>query len=135
MLKPSLSKEDFVQLVLDGQTTPPQYFPKNAKLNKQINKNVNLVITHGLSPLSAEEVNNYIISKKALILDVKTAKEYYDKHITNSIFIRLKGDFAPWVGILIENIKQPIILVAPKGHEEEAITRLSRIGYDNVLVF
>ncbi|WP_452601333.1 MBL fold metallo-hydrolase [Pontimicrobium sp. MEBiC06410] len=134
-LNPNLSKDDFVQLVLDGLTMPPQYFPKNAQLNKQINKNVNLVITDGLSPLSALETNNYITSKKALILDVRTAQEFCERHITNSIFIGLKGDFAPWVGALIENINQPIILVATKGQEKEAITRLSRIGYDNVLGF
>lgn len=132
-LNPNLSKEDFVQLVLQGLSAPPQYFPKNAQLNKQINKNIDLVIANGMSPLSIPQIENYIASENALVLDVRTAKEFCEKHIPNSMFIGLEGDFAPWAGALIEDINQPIILVAPKGKEKEAIIRLSRIGYDNVL--
>jgi rhodanese-related sulfurtransferase len=72
-------------------------------------------------------------SKKALILDVRTQKDFIESHIPGSIFIGLNGSFAPWVGTLISNIKQPLILVVPEGKSEEAITRLARVGYDNTL--
>lgn len=132
-LQLDLTKDDFVQQVLDGLHTPPPYFPKNALLNKQINKDVNLVITNGLFPMSASEVQRIIASDNVLVLDVRTAGDFCEKHIPNSLFIGLEGDFAPWVGGLIQDIEQSIILITPEGKEEEAITRLSRIGYDNVI--
>ncbi|TYP98991.1 glyoxylase-like metal-dependent hydrolase (beta-lactamase superfamily II) [Tenacibaculum adriaticum] len=132
-LDANLTKDGFVKRVLEGLTSPPQYFPKNAQMNKLINKDINQVITDGLCPISVTECIDYLINDSALILDVRSAEEYTKKHILNSIFIGLEGDFAPWVGTLIKNINQPIILIAPKDKELEAITRLSRIGYDNVL--
>ena len=72
-------------------------------------------------------------TKKALILDVRTQKDYIESHIPGSIFIGLNGSFAPWAGTLISNIKQPLLLVVPEGRSEEAITRLARVGYDNTL--
>ena len=132
-LDPNLSQDEFVEKVLEGLSTPPQYFPKNAMMNKQVNKDVNEVITKGLSPLEADEVVYQVAKKDALILDVRSVEEYIEKHIPKSIFIGLQGAFAPWVGALIKDIQQPIILVAPKGKEKEAITRLSRIGYDHVI--
>lgn len=132
-LDPTLSKEDFVNKVLEGLSTPPQYFPKNAKMNTQINKDVNKVILDGLFPITIPQMMNYVALNYALILDVRPIEDFIKKHVTNSIFIGLDGTFAPWVGALIEDIKQPIILIAPEGREKEAIVRLSRIGYDNVL--
>jgi glyoxylase-like metal-dependent hydrolase (beta-lactamase superfamily II)/rhodanese-related sulfurtransferase len=129
----NLNKEDFVNQVLDGLTSPPQYFPKNAKMNTQINKDINQVISDGLFPMTISQMMNHTALKYALLLDVRTVEEFAKEHIPNSIFIGLDGTFAPWVGALIKDMNQPIILIAPKGREKEAITRLSRIGYDNVL--
>lgn len=132
-LNPNLSKDDFVKQVLDGLSTPPQYFPKNAMMNKQVNKDITQVIKDGLCPLSPQKFTEVATLNNALILDVRSTNEFVKQHIQNSIFIGLEGDFAPWVGSLITDISQPIILVAPKGKEKEAIVRLARIGYDNVL--
>ncbi len=132
-LNPNLSKDDFVKQVLDGLSTPPQYFPKNAMMNKQVNKDITQVIKDGLCPLSPQKFTEVTTLNNALILDVRPTNEFVKQYIPNSIFIGLEGDFAPWVGSLITDISQPIILVAPKGKEKEAIVRLARIGYDNVL--
>lgn len=132
-LNPNLSKDDFVKQVLDGLTTPPQYFPKNALMNKLVNKDITQVIKDGLSPISPEKFTEVATLNKALILDVRSTNDFIKQHVSNSIFIGLEGDFAPWVGSLITDINQPIILVAPKGKEKEAIVRLARIGYDTVL--
>lgn len=134
-LNSSLSKEEFVQQVLDGLTVPPQYFPKNAVMNKQINKPFKEVVSKGLSAISVSDCQEHIKKVNPVLLDVRTPKDFMNKHIPNSTFIGLDGTFAPWVGVILENINQPIILVCPEGREEEAVTRLSRIGYDNVLGF
>jgi len=134
-LNPELSKEEFVKQVLDGLSVPPQYFPKNALMNKGINTSINDILTKGLTAITADKYQDYLAVQNVLFLDVRNPKEFTEKHISNSVFIGLDGTFAPWVGALIENIDQPIVLIAPKGREEEAVTRLSRIGYDNVLGF
>jgi len=132
-LNPELSKEEFVKQVLDGLNVPPPYFSKNAMMNKAINKSINTVISDGLKSISSDQYQNYLALNNVIFLDVRSPKEFSEKHIANSIFIGLDGTFAPWVGALVENINQPIILITPEGREEEAVTRLSRIGYDNVL--
>jgi len=132
-LNPTLSKEEFVKQVLDGLTEPPQYFPKNALMNKAINTSIDDILTKGLTAITANQYQHYLVTQDVQFLDVRSPKEFTEKHIANSIFIGLDGTFAPWVGVLIENSKQPIILITPKGREEETVTRLSRIGYDNVL--
>jgi len=129
----NLSKEEFVKQILDGLTEPPQYFPKNALMNKKVNTPVEELLAKGLTAISANQFKNCTNMQDVLFLDVRSPKEFAERHISNSIFIGLDGAFAPWVGVLIENINQPIILIAPEGREEETITRLSRIGYDNVL--
>jgi len=134
-LNPELSKEEFVTQVLDGLAVPPQYFPKNVMMNKAINTSIGDILTKGLTAITAGQYHHYLAVEDVLFLDVRSPKEFTDKHISNSIFIGLDGTFAPWVGVLIENINQPIILITPEGREEEAVTRLSRIGYDNVLGF
>lgn len=129
----NLSKEEFVKQVLDGLTTPPQYFLKNVKMNKQVNKEVNLVIKDGLLPLNAKETKHYLEHDNILLLDTRSPSEFTEEHIPNSFYIGLNGDFASWAGTLITDINQSIILVTSKSKEKEAITRLSRIGYDNIL--
>ncbi len=132
-LNPNLSKEEFVKQILEGLSEPPQYFPKNALMNKKVNTPIGKLLTKGLTAITANQYQEYLAIDDVLFLDVRSPKEFAEKHIVNSIFIGLDGTFAPWVGALIENINQPIILITPEGREEETVTRLSRIGYDNVL--
>jgi hydroxyacylglutathione hydrolase len=108
---------------------PPQYFSKNANLNKNGYTNVNEVISKGNKALSIEEFKKEAVN--ALILDVRKPNDFVNAHIPNSIFIGIDGQFAPWVGTVIEDINQKIIIVAPEGREEETVLRLSRVGYDN----
>lgn len=131
-LRADMTEDEFVKEVTTGLVAPPQYFPKNVMMNKGINKSINDVIKDALKPLSVEEFKNIKENENALVLDVRHHNKYVKEHIKGSWFIGLDGDFAPWVGALIEDINQPILLVAPEGREEEAITRLARVGYDNV---
>jgi len=132
-LRADMTKAEFVKEVLDGIAAPPQYFAKNAMMNKTGYSNFEYVLKKGDSPLNPEEFEALTNHESALILDVRPQSEFIKSHIPNSIFIGLNGGFAPWVGALITDIKQPIILVAPEGKEVEAVTRLSRVGYDNTL--
>ena len=132
-LRADMTKAEFVKEVLDGIAAPPQYFAKNAMMNKTGYSNFEYVLKKGDSPLNPEEFEALTNHESALVLDVRPQSEFIKSHIPNSIFIGLNGGFAPWVGALITDIKQPIILVAPKGKEVEAVTRLSRVGYDNTL--
>jgi hydroxyacylglutathione hydrolase len=132
-LRASMTKNEFVKEVLDGIAPPPQYFAKNAMLNKMGYDAFDMVLETGdvsLKPEAFEAIANH---ESALVLDVRSQADYIKGHIPNSIFIGLNGGFAPWVGALITDLKQPIILVVPEGKSEEAVTRLSRVGYDNTL--
>ncbi|WP_323788789.1 MBL fold metallo-hydrolase [Psychroserpens sp.] len=132
-LRADMTKAEFVEEVLDGIAPPPQYFAKNAMLNKTGYDSFETVLKSGNSPLSPEDFEAMANHEEALVLDVRPQSEYIKSHIPNSIFIGLNGDFAPWVGALITDLKQPILLVVPEGKSKEAITRLSRVGYDNTL--
>jgi len=132
-LREDMTKEEFIKEVLDGITPPPQYFAKNAMMNKVGYDAFETVLKKGDTPLNPETFEAIANNEGALVLDVRTEKEFVEGHIPNSIFIGLNGGFAPWVGALITDLKQPILLVAPKGREEETVTRLSRVGYDNTL--
>lgn len=127
------TKEEFVQQVTDGLTPPPQYFPKNALLNKNGYESINDVYEKGLKALNPEEFEQIANETDALIIDTRDKADFAKVHIPNSIFIGLNGSFAAWVGALITDLKQPILLVCEVGKEEEAITRLARVGYDNTL--
>ncbi|MGB2244432.1 MAG: MBL fold metallo-hydrolase, partial [Flavobacteriaceae bacterium] len=121
-LRADMSKEEFVKEVTDGLMPPPQYFPLNVKLNKEGYDDVKDVIKRGsvgLTPSKFEELAN---NSGAIILDVRHQSEFVKGHIPRSIFIGLDGSFAPWVGSLIADVQQPILLVAPEGREEETIT-------------
>ena len=127
------SKEQFVKEVLTGLVTPPQYFPKNAVMNKMGYANVDEVIAKGtqaLSPAAFEAASN---EENALVLDVRAAKDFAKGFIPNAINIGLEGQFASWVGTLITDLQQPILLITDQGKEEETITRLARVGYDNTI--
>lgn len=131
-LRANMTREEFIKEVTEGILPPPQYFPKNAMMNKNGYESIDEVISKGSTPLSVEEVKR-LIGDNVLVLDVRTQEEYIKGAIPNSLFIGLNGTFAMWVGALIENINQPIILVVPEGKEEETVTRLARVGYDNCI--
>ena len=132
-LRSDMTKVEFVKEVLDGMPPPPQYFAKNAILNKTGYDAFDQVLKTGNVALTPDDFEAIANHEDALVLDVRTQSDFIEGHIPNSIFIGLNGQFAPWVGALITDLKQPIILVVPEGQNEEAVTRLSRVGYDNTL--
>ncbi|NMR34972.1 MBL fold metallo-hydrolase [Chryseobacterium aquaticum] len=126
-------KESFIREVLDGLTAPPKYFGMNVAMNKGGYDSIDDVMDKGLNPISVEDFESFAEETGALILDTRGAAEFHKGFIPNSINIGLKGDFAPWVGSLIVDVKHPLLLVSDEGTEEEVITRLSRVGFDHVL--
>ncbi|WP_431106523.1 MBL fold metallo-hydrolase [Winogradskyella poriferorum] len=132
-LRADMTREEFIKEVLHGIAPPPQYFAKNAMMNKMGYNAFDDILKTGNNPLTPEEFEALANHESALVLDVRTQSDFIKSHIPNSIFIGLNGQFAPWVGALITDIKQPILLVVPEGRSEEAVTRLSRVGYDNTL--
>lgn len=132
-LRADMTKDEFVKEVLDGILPPPQYFGKNAMMNKMGYQNFDEVMESGNIALTPEQFEARANDTEALILDVRPQGEFVESHIPGSIFIGINGGFAPWVGALITDIKQPILLITPEGREEETITRLARVGYDNTL--
>ena len=132
-LRANMTKEEFVKEVTDGLLPPPAYFPLNVKLNREGYENIDDIIKNSAKPLSAAEFELIANETDAIILDVRHQSEFSKGFIPQSIFIGLGGTFAPWVGALIKDIKQAILLVTPVGEEEKTITRLSRVGFDNVI--
>ena len=132
-LRADMTKEEFIKEVTDDLLPPPAYFPLNVKLNTEGYQDIDTVLDSGLKPLSPKEFESIAIETGAVMLDVRTPFDFATGHIPTSIFIGLDGSFAPWVGELIVDVKQPIILIAPEGREEEAVTRLARVGFDNTL--
>lgn len=131
----NLTKQEFITELTSGILPAPQYFAKNAALNKSGYGNYDTITARGSRPLSVNEAKELMSAKNAIILDVRKPQEFAKEHIPNSIFIGIDGQFAPWVGALITDIHQPIILVSPAGRETETVMRLSRVGYDNCLGF
>lgn len=131
-LRANMTKAQFIAEVTDGLLPSPAYFPMNVKLNKEGYGNVEDIIMQAKA-YDAATFRTIVNQTEALILDVRTEDEFGKGHIPNSIFIGINGGFAPWVGALILDNKQPIILVTPEGREEETIQRLARVGYDNTL--
>lgn len=127
------TREQFIKEVTDGLLPPPFYFPKNVMLNKQGYESFDTVLERGFRALTPEEFEVAAEETGAIVIDTRQAQTFKDGFVPRSINIGLKGDFAPWVGTLITDIKQPILLVCESGTEEEVITRLSRVGYDNTL--
>ena len=132
-LRADMTKEEFIKEVTDGLLPPPQYFPLNVKMNKEGYADLDEVISKGTHALSAETFEVAANETGAVVLDVRHQNDFVKGHIPRSIFIGLDGGFAPWVGALIADVKQPILLITPEGREEEAVTRLSRVGFDNTL--
>ena len=134
-LRPGLSKEDFIKELLSGLMPPPGYFPKNVMLNINGYDSIDEVLKRGNKALSVHEFETEANETKALILDIRNPKDFSKGFIPNSINIGIDGSFAVWVGTLINDLKQPILLVTDKGKEQEAITRLARVGYDYTIGF
>lgn len=132
-LRADMTKAEFIKEVTDGLLPPPQYFPLNVQMNKEGYANVETIIKKGTKALSPQDFEALANQAEALILDVRHQTEFVKEHIPRSIFIGLKGGFAPWVGALIADVKQPILLVVDAALAEEAVTRLSRVGFDNTL--
>jgi len=132
-LRADMSKEEFVQEVTEGLAPPPQYFAKNAQLNKGGYQSIDTVMDTGNKALQLAEFMSIIEQEDILLLDVRAKDVFVKGFIPGSIFIGLDGSFAPWVGALIEDITQKIVFIAPEGREEETVRRLARVGYDNTL--
>lgn len=126
-------KQTFIKAVTEGLTPPPGYFGMNVAMNKKGYEAFDTVLQNGLHPLNPAEFEERADLTEALVLDVRNAADFAKGHIPRSINIGLKGDFAPWVGAMIVDVKQPILLVTHEGDEEETVTRLSRVGFDQVV--
>ena len=131
-LRENMTKDEFIREVLDGLLDPPKYFPDNVMLNKEGYDESDEIINRSFNSLTAKEVNN-MLNEKVTILDVRSVEDFSSSHIPGSIFIGLDGRFAPWVGEILEDVSKKLILIAPEGREKEAIIRLSRVGFDNVI--
>ena len=134
-LRANMTKEEFVAEVTEGLLPPPAYFPENVRLNKTGYESLDKVMERGLRPLSVDAFEVAANETDALILDTRHQNTFIHGFIPQSIFIGIQGSFAMWVGALIPNIKQEILVVADPGMEEEVVTRLSRVGYDNCIGF
>ncbi len=132
-LREDMTREEFIAELLDGLTAPPGYFPKNVLMNIQGYESLDDVMDRAEQPLDAEAFELVANETRALILDTRSDEKFARGFIPNSINIGLDGNFAPWVGEMIPDIKQEILLVTEPGDEEESIIRLSRVGYDHVI--
>lgn len=119
----------------DGLLPPPAYFPQNVAMNKGVIPSVDTVKEKGLRALTPEQFELVAEAEGALVLDTRNAEIFKDDFIPRSINIGIKGEFAPWVGAMITDVKHPLLIVADEGAEDEVVTRLARVGYDNVFGF
>lgn len=132
-LRADMTVEEFKKELLEGLTPPPAYFPQNVLMNIQGYESLDNVMQKANKPLSPAEFEAVANQTDAIVMDVRNESEFVKEHVPGSIFIGLHGQFAPWVGALIKDVKQPILLIAPEGKEEETVTRLSRVGFDHTL--
>ena len=130
-LNPGLSKEEFVNSLLNGLTPPPAYFPQNVLMNIKGYDSVDDVLERGLQALSPAAFEAAANESDALIIDTRDAQVFSKGFIPNAVNIGIDGSFATWVGTLVTDVKQPLLIVAEAGREEEAVTRLARVGYDH----
>jgi hydroxyacylglutathione hydrolase len=132
-LRADMTRKEFIKEVTTGLTAPPQYFPLNVQMNKQGYESISDVLKKGTHPLSVAAFEAAANETNALILDTRDPQVFATGFIPNSINIGIDGNFAPWVGALIPDIKQAILIVAEEGRQEEVVTRLARVGYDNAI--
>jgi glyoxylase-like metal-dependent hydrolase (beta-lactamase superfamily II)/rhodanese-related sulfurtransferase len=127
------NRESFIHAVTEGLSAPPPYFPLNVAMNKKGYSPFSEVMSNGMKALTPDEFETVAEATDALILDTRSAAEFHNGFIPNAINIGLNGDFAPWVGAMIVDVNQKLLLVTDPGKEQETITRLSRVGFDQVL--
>ena len=132
-LRESMTKDEFVAELLNGLAAPPAYFPQNVAMNSNGYESLDNVIENSMTALSATDFKLQSESDNVIILDVRHEDDFVKSHVPKSIFIGIDGNFAPWVGSLLGNVNQKILLITPAGKETETITRLSRVGFDMVL--
>ncbi|MBS1535237.1 MAG: MBL fold metallo-hydrolase [Bacteroidetes bacterium] len=132
-LNPALTEDEFVAALLNGLTTPPGYFPKNVLMNLQGYESLDLILDRAQQPLTPEEFAHKALHEHAIMLDVRSAGDFANGFIPGSINIGIDGNFAMWVGEMIADIQQPILLIADPDKEVEALIRLSRVGYDRTI--
>ncbi len=132
-LRSDMSKEEFIEEVTTGITAPPQYFPKNVLMNQSNNLSIDDILNKGTLPLNIEDFQKLMDQNDVLLIDCRAKTEFVMEHIPGSLFFGLDGSFAPWIGTLIKDLDQKIILICPEGKENEAVTRLARTGYDHSL--
>lgn len=132
-LRPSMTEDEFVKEVTDGLATPPAYFPFNVKMNKEGYDSLDKVMERGKVGLSPDAFETAANETNALLLDTRDPQLFAKGFIPNSINIGIDGNFAPWVGALVPDIQQPILVITEDGREEEVIIRLARVGYDNTI--
>ena len=127
------NKKAFVEAVTEGLLAPPAYFPMNVAMNKKGYESFDTVLNNGMKTLNVSEFEAAAETTEAIVLDTRSAAEFTKGFVPRSINIGINGDFAPWVGALIRDVKQPILLITTPGKEEESVTRLSRVGFDNII--
>ena len=129
------NKEAFIKAVTDGLLPPPAYFPLNVAMNKKGYESIDEVMRKGMTAMNPEKFEQAADLSGALILDTRTAEDFAKGFVPQSINIGIRGDFAPWVGALVGDVKQELLLVTEPGMEEETVTRLARVGFDHVIGF
>jgi rhodanese-related sulfurtransferase len=134
-LRDSMTRDEFINEVLSGLESPPAYFPENVRMNKEGYQSIEKVLSQALRPLTPEEFEVVANEVGALMIDTRDAQSFAKGFIPNSINIGLDGSFAPWVGALIPGVDQALLIVAEPGREDEVVTRLARVGFDNVYGF
>ena len=134
-LRANMTRQEFIEEVTEGLLPPPKYFPLNVKMNKEGYEDISEVLERGTTALSPDAFETVANDTGAIVLDVRHQDDFVKGHVPRAIFIGLNGDFAPWVGALVADVQQPILLITPRGKEEETVTRLSRVGFDNTLGF
>jgi glyoxylase-like metal-dependent hydrolase (beta-lactamase superfamily II)/rhodanese-related sulfurtransferase len=133
-LRANMTKEEFIKAVTDGLVEPPQYFPLNVLMNLRGGlESIDDIIAKGKHPLTPKEFQAVWESMEALVLDTRSKEAFAAGHVPGSIYIGIDDNFAPWVGTLITDLKQPILFLVEEGREEEVVIRLSRVGYDNTV--
>lgn len=126
-LRADMTKEEFIAEVTDGLMPPPQYFPKNVGMNKSVNRSFDEILASGTKGLSPDEIK----SLDVLILDTRSTQDFANEHIPGAVFIGIDGSFATWLGTLMTDLTQDIVIVAEEGRIEEVVTRMARVGFDN----
>ncbi len=132
-LRKEMTREEFIKEVTEGLVEPPQYFPKNAVMNKMGYESIDQVLDRGVVALDPVQFKDVVDRNEALILDTRPSTQFLQAHIPGSIWIGIDDNFAPWVGALIPDLNQNIVFLAEEEREEEVVVRLARVGYDNAL--